>query len=405
MTSPLQERPLLVSPGLAATIGLPAALLYQLLWEWRALQPVRQSDDGDWHLVNRQQLAELLPFWSDSETEQYLRELQEKGMIRIGSALGIGASNVRIAFNDQNDGGAANAPISRQTQAAAPATAQASSAPRQPEPQSRPAVQRRGFHAGNATAIPSNWRPDQGTLDYLQRFHGIEADFIEQALPEFITYWRESGDARASWNSTFTHHMVRRWQKARNAREEEARTLPMSRDWQPSGDCMDILTRSGIDRNFIADSIPEFVLKWREDGSAERNWNTRFIQHVRRQWAYYRNAMGGETEPSRIRPDWQPDAAVFDILAMADIPAEFARKQVPEFVLYWRDSKQMQRSWNSKFLQHVKFRWAQSHQLDQQHARRQQSNRANSQDLASSFQRLTDRSWAEGFLGQSGSDG
>lgn len=397
MTSPLLERPLLVSPGLAATIGLPAALLYQLLWEWRALQPVRQSDDGDWHLVNRQQLAELLPFWSDSETEQVLLELQEKGMIRIGSALGIGASNVRIAFNDQADNSAKTAsPAAPKT--LPQARTAADSAPRQ-------TPQRRGFHAGNATSIASNWRPDQGTLDYLQRFHGIEADFIEQALPEFITYWRDSGDARASWNSTFTHHMVRRWQKARNAREEEARTLPMSRDWKPSDDCMDILTRSGIDRNFIADSIPEFVLKWREDGSAERNWNTRFIQHVRRQWAYYRNAMGGETEPSRIRPDWQPDAAVFDILGMADIPAEFARKQVPEFVLYWRDSKQMQRSWNSKFLQHVKFRWAQSHQLDHQHARRQQSNRANSQDLASSFQRLTDRSWAEGFLGQSGSDG
>ncbi|NRA25561.1 MAG: hypothetical protein HRU08_14040, partial [Oleispira sp.] len=73
---------------------------------------------------------------------------------------------------------------------------------------------------------------------------------------------------------------------------------------------------------------------------------------------------------------------------------------IAEFVLYWRDSNQLQTSWNSKFLQYVKQQWAR--QLNQSPQIGGQVN-AGSQNgthsepgyatAAASRQRLTDTDW------------
>ena len=42
---------------------------------------------------------------------------------------------------------------------------------------------------------------------------------------------------------------------------------------------------------------------------------------------------------------------------MTDIPKEFAENVKLEFVMYWKESGQSLNSWNSKFLQHVKYQW------------------------------------------------
>ena len=43
---------------------------------------------------------------------------------------------------------------------------------------------------------------------------------------------------------------------------------------------------------------------------------------------------------------------------MAHIDLHYAQGLIGEFVLYWRDSNQLQTSWNSKYLQYVKQQWA-----------------------------------------------
>jgi hypothetical protein len=62
---------------------------------------------------------------------------------------------------------------------------------------------------------------------------------------------------------------------------------------------------------------------------------------------------------------------------MANIDPEFAHAQVKEFILYWQDRNDIYPSWNTKFLQHVKYQWAQQMQ--------------NAQPL---LDKLADRSWA-----------
>ena len=33
-------------------------------------------------------------------------------------------------------------------------------------------------------------------------------------------------------------------------------------------------------------TLPEFILYWQENGSAQCSWSTKFLQYVKRQWAY-----------------------------------------------------------------------------------------------------------------------
>jgi hypothetical protein len=177
--------------------------------------------------------------------------------------------------------------------------------------------------------------------------------------------------------------------------------LPMFREWQPSLDALEILTKSGISNAFIEDCVPEFVLYWQERGEALKTWNTKFIQHIRNQWERYTNATRFDSEPRRIDANWQPNSDVYDVLTFANIDVDFARQLVPEFVMYWRESNRVQTSWNSKFLQHVKYRWAQRHQMPNALSTGSQNEKYRSfgqrgEQKSDIIERLVDRSWAQG---------
>ncbi len=371
------ERPLIVSPTLAATLGLHEALLYQLLTEWTQLAG---KDANSWQLIDKQQLQQLLPFWEMPEIENNLRQLQSQGVLTLGSALNASARNIRFSL--------------QQLPGSEP-TAVAESPAVTPKSPSFPAT-----GDGSSSPIRDDWRPDRESITYLTQFHQVDPAFIEALIPEFIAFWREKGSARSSWNSTFSQHVAKRWKDHRYQQVEEAHTKAVTHDWQPSPDAMEILERSGIDRSFIEDAVPEFVSYWRENGRKDRQWNTQFIKHVRLQWAHYTNAINFDTEPRQLPGNWQPDAAVFDILRMANIDEEFARQLLPEFRLYWQDSRQLQRSWNSKFLQHIKYQWAQRHRMGDNYAGQQNADGKHQTEAEKLFSKLTDRSWASGIVGK-----
>ena len=52
-----------------------------------------------------------------------------------------------------------------------------------------------------------------------------------------------------------------------------------------------------------------------------------------------------------------PNEDFYDVLSLTDISREFAESTIAEFILYWKETGQSHNSWNSKFLQHVKFQW------------------------------------------------
>lgn len=386
--SSLTERPLLISPSLAATIGLEAALVYQLISDWLPLLESQPKQGQQWYLIDMAKLADQLPFWQPEQILQVLRTLTDLGLIIMGGALMSNVKNLRIALPQNGSATGASPQEATLSDPETPSPAAAA----QP---SLAAPPRHSQAVPGHSVIPANWRPDRAILDFLTKINRVESSFIEAQLPEFIAHYRDSGDTRASWNSTFSQYISRRWKKAQYQQIEAARNQPIDDDWQPSIDALEILRRDHISAAFIEDAIPEFVLYWRERGTADNNWNSRFIQHIRLQWAKFTRSVPNDQEITPIPANWRPDDAVFDILRMARIDAEFAQQQIPEFILYWRDSGQPQRSWNTKFLQHVKYRWAHSHQLGQHHGKQQTSGAG---PAATDFiDKHTDRSWREGL--------
>jgi len=213
-------------------------------------------------------------------------------------------------------------------------------------------------------------------------------------------YWRDRAQSRFSWGNAFYKHVLREWRMEQTRRGSAELDAPMSADWRPNADAMSILHNSGISEAFIDDAVPEFVLYWRERGGQNGAWNTRFIEHIRRQWARYQVSVVHDGVPRPIADDWQPSPDVFEVLRLAEIDETFARGKVAEFVLYWRDTGQAQSSWNTRFLQFVKYSWARRPEaiktgLTDRYAKDQFAAERGGQGLEAAFKRFTDRSWAE----------
>ena len=364
-SSLIPERPLLISPTLAATIGLDEAVLLHVISELLLQQPPVWRQTRRWAEIPEATLCHALPFWNFGHVMKVLQNLQDLGLVLCEP--GAGRVQSRLLAINQPD---AAAPREIPREAPRPAS------PAAPVPKARGQHLQAGT-GGAATLIAADWRPDD-TLLQLCAQRNIPRDFIEREVPAFVLYWRERGKLQYSWHQTFLNWIVANWEKQRSwqgARELEA---TMHQNWLPSEDAVSILEHAGISLSFIEDAVPEFVLYWRERGVANSEWNSKFIAHVRRQWVKYTHALEHDTTPRPIPPDFQPDPACLDVLAMANIDLDFALAQLPEFILYWQDRKEIQASWNTKFLQHVKYKWAQQMQP--------------SQPL---LDKLTDRSWAD----------
>jgi hypothetical protein len=411
----IADKTLVFSPALAATIGLEEAIA--LTW----LNDIAQAMGGiQWH-INNDQVREVLSFWNDQKIRLVLRNLHEKGLLKLISPLFPDAPQLIFCFGVPSQQPSASNEQDRAAQ------------PQQPSFQ-QPAFQNPTFQQPTQTVsskqpMQPQWQPTRDGLNRLQQ-HGIPDSYSLSKLDEFILQARENGNNRNDWNTQFFRFIKKHWvytqtdahkkqqriaeksafntphaqapdrQERFQARREEAG--PIAQQWQPSLDAQQILQRAGIDPQFIQDSIPEFVLYWQERGDAHKTWNTKFIQHVRQQWARYSSSLEHSSVPTRIADDWQPDNDCYDILAMAHIDVPYAKSLIGEFVMYWRDSNQLQTSWNSKFLQYVKQQWAR--QLNQgsqiggkANAGSQSGTQSNSEPgyatAAASRQRLTDTDW------------
>ena len=416
----IADKTLVFSPALAATIGLDEAIA--LTW----LNDIAQAVGGiQWH-INNDQVRQVFSFWDDQKIRLVMRSLHEKGLLRLISPLFPDAPQLIFCFSTQSH----EQPVANTSHEQVRSTPP----PQQPTHQ-QPSFPKSSFQATAPQSVSSKqpmeqqWQPTRDGLNRLQQ-HGIPDSYSLSKLDEFILQARENGNNRNDWNTQFFRFIKKHWvytqtdahkkqqriaekasfstshtqapdrQERFQARREEAG--PIAQQWQPSLDAQQILQRAGIDPQFIQDSIPEFVLYWQERGDAHKTWNTKFIQHVRQQWARYSSSLQHSSIPTRIGDDWKPDNDCYDILAMAHIDVHYAKSLIGEFVMYWRDSNQLQTSWNSKFLQYVKQQWAR--QLNQgsqiggkANAGSQSGTQSNSEPgyatAAASRQRLTDTDW------------
>ncbi len=334
-----------------------------------------------WLRLTEDSIQRFMPFWTEHDIQRISKNLADTGILLIHSAPYTRSRELHFAFNEQ-------APSSQG------AEFHTEQAPRPPAMQTiKPGANR----------IAPNWQPNGDLIKQLGQ-HSIPVEFVYEQLPEFITYWSERDEPHHSWGSKFLKQVLRKWRERQSEFGRRDQEIAIFSGWQPSQDALDIMIRQAqVNPAFIDDAVPEFVLYWQERGEKSRAWNSKFIQHVRRQWARYNSALEHETEPRRIPPNWQPNDDVFDVLKLANIDLAFARGLVPEFVLFWRDGNQVHTSWNTKFLQHAKYHWARRHQLTiknthslqaAHHAGQQNPSLTSRTRDRSLVDDLTDRSWA-----------
>ncbi|MEH6588474.1 MAG: DnaT-like ssDNA-binding domain-containing protein [Halioglobus sp.] len=339
-SSLVPERQLVFSPGLAATIGMEEAILLQHLQALFEHRQAQERDNFAWLSVERDYLLTTLPFWNAVDLHRITRSLTDKGVMLMESPPLHSSEKLVFALNE---------PVRARQQA--------------PAPEPAPAPSRR-----SAALLPVHWSPSEDLIQIMALNHNIPRQFALDQLEDFIFYWRERGETSHAWENKFRQHVTNNWRRQQQSTAADFQVkqpLALDAHWRPSMDAMEIMERSGIDTDFIAQAIPEFILYWRERGAAPKELNTKFIQHIRIQWARYTSSLEHSTEPKRIVDNWQPSADVYDILRMSHIDLDFARTVLPEFIVYWKDSNQAHTSWNSKFLQHVKYHWAKRHQLQQ----------------------------------------
>ena len=366
----IPEKPITFSPTLAATLGLEEAILLQILQECRAHYDSVDSSGFAWTSIPGHKLLELTPFWNEQDIRRLTASLHEKGLLLVGGGAFAGDQNFRFAFNE---------------------TSTASNATHSPQLPNKTAK------AHSAKTIGSSWQPSEDCLRQLAQL-GVTNEFSYQQVPQFVAYWRERNIPRHSWEAKFIKEVWRNWQQEEANNYRKSKELPMSSGWRPSSDALDILCKKGaINANFIEDAIPEFILYWRDTGQTSNTWDSKFVNHVRYQWQYYKGMIDQDKMPQVIRAQWQPKSSVYDVLKMANIDRQFAERLIPEFVLYWQENGSAQCSWSTKFLQYVKRQWArhiQPQTTDQHYGKQQGSDSTGRIRDRNIIDALSDRSWA-----------
>lgn len=344
------------SANLARSHGLEQAIAFAVMQQFQAF---RQNKNG-WILISDDDWTSKLPFWTIETIHSSLNQLRVQGLIEIHQAGNT--LNPKCLYRVVKKTSTSGLPIvnSIPSQASgnrnAIGTGNTTGNTNNTNLQQNPTFSRSG-------PMPEQWHPDPHVIQQLTRL-GIPENFIQEAIPEFVTYWKESGKHAISWGAKFQERVRKLWMEHETKVASNKIPAPITKEWQPSQDARDILIRDGIDPEFIKDSVAEFLLYWMERGSAEITWNNKFVSHIRHQWQKFCSTIEHSTNPTRIPKNWQPSPECFDIARMAQIDVEFVKEQIKPFVLYWSDSNQTSTSWNTKFVQHLKWSWAKRHQLD-----------------------------------------
>ena len=129
--------------------------------------------------------------------------------------------------------------------------------------------------------IEMDWHPSDDTLEII-KMTSITNDFMNLKLKEFRIYWTERGQKKNNWNITFLDFIRREWAKENNSNKGLPYTI--NEKWFPDEDVFDILNLSDITRDSALKYLREFILYWKDKGTAFTTWNSKFIDHVKRRY-------------------------------------------------------------------------------------------------------------------------
>ena len=157
----------------------------------------------------------------------------------------------------------------------------------------------------------------------------------------------------------------------------------MNSDWEPSSEAIEVLELGGIDIDFASLKLKEFRIYWKEKKVHKDNWNSVFINYIRKEWVQFNSKNKGM--PYTMADDWMPSSSALDILELSEIKKDTALNYLSEFILFWKDNGAALKTWNVKFVDFVK---------------RKEIGSYNSKNEPGKFtktfkERKSDQSWAE----------
>ena len=106
------------------------------------------------------------------------------------------------------------------------------------------------------------------------------------------------------------------------------------------------------------DEILNNIVKLEDSGlvSFDRSKETLSVSRANRN-VKLRNAVA--KEGISISKDWRPSEDTLEIIKRSGINSLFIEEQLPEFVIYWLEQPKILVSYNSKFIEHIRMKWAQ----------------------------------------------
>ena len=126
----------------------------------------------------------------------------------------------------------------------------------------------------------------------------------------------------------------------------------MNSDWEPSSEAIEVLELGGIDIDFVSLKLKEFRIYWKEKKVYKDNWNSVFINYIRKEWVQFNSKNKGM--PYTMADDWMPSSSALDILELSEIKKDTALSYLGEFILFWKDNGAALKTWNVKFVDFVK---------------------------------------------------
>ena len=152
------------------------------------------------------------------------------------------------------------------------------------------------FEISTPASFDRDWTPSQDALEILAQAD-IDIVFAESVRAEFILYWSERGGPPKEVNSRFVEHVRRRWLKHTSQMHHSTEPTRIPRNWEPDTSVYETLRLAGIEQADAQALLPEFVMYWVDSNEVHTSWNSKFLQHVKRQCrsAGYGEQHGGET--------------------------------------------------------------------------------------------------------------
>lgn len=154
--------------------------------------------------------------------------------------------------------------------------------------------------------MTSAWQPSEDCIRMLEQ-RNVTRTFIEDAVPEFVLYWRERGRAyhAAEWPGKFMAHVRRQWERYRTAlNNPNAIPRPIDPNFWPSPETERELTVAGMSREALAAHVAEFRRYWIERAEPRHAWNAKFHQWALQQ---FRPTAAGNIADKLTDRSWAED--------------------------------------------------------------------------------------------------